>query len=297
MSIMGPEAMPKVLHDNEYKEYLAAYTRLGHESLFNLAYGKKTKDGSYALTIPKVEADGKQLWDDYVAINMAKWSGYATVLIVAGYIYAHRVNCGRKGDDVDDYIKAEYLVNLVKYLNQKHARLILLRQDDEMEVIISEVNNIFDSAYFRKLNHPELTEAECFLDAEREYCEDKEIDYLADRLQDHKAAESLHKQQEIGALAYQHYEWRKTTGEPGDDKGDWAIAVERYPKWKMTKRIATICWYHAADKHQHQDYYWSQACAIIDTLDDSIDYVNAEPYEPRIHDVILARIGPIIPDK
>lgn len=289
VDIIGPEAMPKVLYEQGYNEYLDAFKKLDHEKLFTTAYRKIENSNSYELDIQKLDVNSKkQLWDHYAAINQAKWSNDASVFIVAQYIYDHRKNCGRIGDQDDDYRKAEYLVNLVKYLNQRHSSVIQLRQDDEMEEIIDEVNNIFDSAYFRKLNHPELTDTECFFEAEREYCEDKEIDFLAYQLRDYDAAERIHAKQEIDALAYQNFVWRKTTGEPGDEKSDWAAAEERYPKWRMTKRIATICWNLSSDKGQHRDVYWSQACAVIVNLDArGINYVGVNPYEPRIHDVIL----------
>ncbi|MEI6848052.1 MAG: HNH endonuclease signature motif containing protein [Chlorobiaceae bacterium] len=211
-----------------------------------------------------------------------------TIHIVAYYIYLYRQKFRRKGDVSDDYQKAVYLVDLVNYLKLKSPHLIHLRQYDEMESIINTVNNIFDSAYFRKINHPEYSYEQCFLEAEREFCEEKEIDYLEYLIKDRVAAERFHANKEIEALAYQQYQYRMKLGGPGDDKSDWAEAEQQYLKWRMTKRIATICWNLSSDKFKHQDYYWALACDVIRILEsEGLNNPLVDLYEPTIYNTIV----------
>lgn len=285
--IAGPKNLPNALSPNEYKGYLSAFIDLDLEELFTTAYKKNYNGSSYELGILKIGADRKkQLWDGYVAINKARWCTFATVSIVANYIYNHRRNFNRKGDADDDYIKAEYLVNLATYL-LGNSIVIRLREDDEMDEIIDEVNNIFDESYFKKLNHPELTDEDCFFEAERKYCDDKKIDFLAYQLRDREAAKIVHAHEEIEALAQQHYLGRIENGISGDEKTDWLIAEKRYPEWRMTRRIATICWNLSNNRNQHQDYYWSKACEVIVELQRlGIPYIGESPYESPIFDII-----------
>lgn len=286
--ISALNALPNTMTYDEYNEYLDSYRVRGHQDLFIKAYKYSKKDKAYKLHTPKSERDYIQLWEYFEEISKNKWIDYARVSLVAQFIYEHRIKCGRNGDELDDYVKAEYLFKLVNYLNQKHLRAIRLRQGDEMEEIINEVNNIFDSAYFTKMNHPELSDFECFLLAEREYCEEKDIDYFEQNLHDFEAAEARHKHREIEKLAYEQYQWRLRNDMLGDHESDWYEAEEYYPRWRMTKRIADYCWNRSINKQEHQGFYWAQACEVIRVLDSKgISYSDMSLYDSQITKVIL----------
>jgi hypothetical protein len=193
----------------------------------------------------------------------------------------------RKGDAFDDLMKAKYLISLVQYLNSKHDSVIILCDDEAMEEIINEVNNIFDSAYFKQFHEPYLSDDERFFEAEREYCEEKKIDFLLYQFRDYSIAEKLSKKPDIEALANQYYQWRISNGVDGDEKTDWDIAESQYPIWRMTKRIAGICWNLSDDQYQHPGYYWSKACLIIEMLrKEKIDFLNISPFDKRVFDKI-----------
>lgn len=291
--IVEMESLPKAINENEYEKYMNGIDSDADKRLFANAYKRDNTGNTYKLHLPPLDEDDKRLVEIFKKI----WRRYATISIVAEYIYEHRLNCERYGDAIDDFRKAEFLVNIVNYLNQKRSSMILLRRDDEMEVIIDMVNNIFDSAYFRKINHSEKLDIDCFLEAEREFCEEKDIDHLEHQIHDHDAAERLHVHQEINALAFQQYLWRKTEGKLGDAMDDWSAAEQEYPKWRMRKRIAEICYNLSKDKHQHRNHYWSLACAVIADLDaEPYDHGKANPaHDTHIHDVILKKISPTVP--
>ncbi len=285
-------SLPTTFDDREFNDYLKVLKDSHLDVPLKRAYAKS---GSKWIRIRNSGVDEKPLFQKYTEINWDKWRSCVAVYLVAQYIYEHRMKVGRKGDQMDDYVKAEYLVGLVRYLNQKRQAVIRLQQDDEMEEIIDAVNNIFDSAYFRKLNHPELTDTQCFFEAEREFCEDKDIDFLLyqERLGDHRAAERLHVEQNIRTLAYRNFESRTAAGTPGSDLKDWVEAEKKYPEWRIKRRIATICWNLSADKRQPQDYYWLQACRVVDELDRrGVAYANENPYASVIYDVIVKVVRP-----
>jgi hypothetical protein len=295
ITITGPDALPKTLEEGEFSEYITIAKDLNRERLLRQAYAKLDEGTTYELVLPESESDRVRLWEIHAAANRVKWGNYAVAYLVAYYIYDHRLKVERKGDQDDDYRKAEYLVSLVNYLDKRpFSRVIRLRKDAAMEEFIDEVNNIFDSAYFRKLNHPGLPDSDCFLEAEREFCEEKATDFLVYQLQlnDQGAAEKRHAEREIEALAYQYYEWRQTTGEPGDEKSDWTVAEAQYPRWKITRRIATICWNLSTDKHKHPDHYWSRACEVMGRLENlGVPAVTVNPHDPKIYEMIVAAVA------
>jgi hypothetical protein len=157
-----------------------------------------------------------------------------------------------------------------------------------MERIIAEVNNIFDSAYFKKLNQPERSDEDCFFEAEREYCEEKEIDHLVYRLHMERpqAVEKV-RNEVITRLAYQRYLWLIKRGQAGDEYRDWEYAEKEYPRWKAKQGIAEICYNLAPDPSQSQDDYWTLAGKVIEELQtQGIPYVDVDPSEPRIQEII-----------
>ena len=251
--------------------------------------------GSIIITVALPEAVEPKLFnairtrDPYFYSELSKsWHYATTVGIVAEFIHSHRHKYCRKGDRLDDYRKAEYLIDIVNYLNQKRPNRIDLLRGEAREIIIDMVNNIFDSAYFRKMKHPEYSDDQCLLEAEREFCEEKEIDHLEYLLKDRASAEKFHAKKEIETLAYQQYQWRKKLGIPGDDKGDWVVAERVYPEWRLTKRIAMICWNLSLDKSKHQDYYWALACEVIIRLEsEGLNNAVVDPYDPNIYKKIV----------
>ena len=287
--IVGAKMLPENISKDEYDDFVASYSRLGYKSVLTNAYKINKDSSSYELSIPDSQEDCLKLWEIYSAINREKWSNYATARLIAQFIYEHRIRCGRIGNPFDDYIKAEYLIVLVNFLNEKHSHVIRRRQDEEMEEIIDEVNNVFDSAYFKKKNSPWISDMECFYQAEREYCKEKEIDFFVYQLHhDYDKAQRILRHKEIETLAQQQYQWRVVTGEPGDEKSDWEMAVSQYPTWLVKKRIATICWNLSGNKHKHQDYYWGLASNVINLLEErGINYIDEDPYKESIHNTIV----------
>lgn len=282
--------LPKILDEKDYEGYLKAFKKQGVEELFITAYRKCDEAACdlYKIDLSKLDENSiKQLWDCYVNVNFNRWCDSYAVTLVSYYIYDHRMRFGRKGNALDDRIKGEYLVNLVIYLNQ-HSIVIRLRHDSMMDVVINQVNNIFDEAYFRKINDPKISDLECFFEAERKYCNEKYIDFLEyQQHRDHETAKMTLAHQGIKALAAQHYLWRIENNKPGDEKTDWATAERLYPEWMVKKQIAMICWNVSNDKNQHQDVYWSKACAVMDELREmGISYIGLNPHEQNILAVI-----------
>ena len=286
--ITGITHLPSVLSECQYNEYLLFFKRSGYLEAFTRAYIKNEQDNLYYFTSSKLNSTEKQrLWDVYWDINQQQWYNIAVEYIIAHWIFRHRVRINRKGDSFDDLMKSRYLISLAQYISCKHSSVIILCEDQAIEEIINEVNNIFDSAYFKQFDKPYLSNDERFFEAEREYCEEKKIDFLVYQLRDYSIAEKISKKPDIEALANQYYLWRISNGVLGNEKSDWDIAESRYPSWRMTKRIAGICWNLSTDQYLHPDYYWSKACLVIEMLTQAnIDYLNKSPFDKIIFDKI-----------
>ena len=186
--------------------------------------------------------------------------------LVAYYILCHRIICNRKGHVVDDYIKAKYLVANRDKIEKKHREFWLTR-DIKMEHLINEVNNIFDSAYFKKQNHPEFQDDFAFFEAEREsYDIYKEVELLANR----------------------RYLWRIEKNILGNDVDDWVYAEKQYPEWKTKKQIAEVCWLLSDDKQKDSDAYWTMASMAINEIEkkENRRWIVMDPSEPPILDYI-----------
>ena len=264
-------ALPDELEEKKYTEYLSACRRLDREELLKRAYTRDPTLSRYQLDTSLAPEEQAKLAEIFSQAEIERWGNYATVTLVAFYIWCHRQNVGRQGNADDDRRKAEYLVNYVKDINRLEHRAIPVQMNAEMEEIIELVNNIFDTAYFRKIEHPNLSDEECFFSAEREF---REVE------------------QETRLLAQRHFEWRTAHNEAGDEQSDWEMAKRIQPRWHATKRIATIYWNLAPNKHRAQDYYWYRACEIVNRLEAGhIKYVDTDPYERSIYEFITADIS------
>lgn len=281
--------LPKEIGVKEYDGLHSTALLKGYTSQLQHVYQKNGRADLYEFNTSSKEEAVQTVWDLYVEINRSDWINNVTLYLVAYYISCHREHFQRKGNEVDDLHKARYLVDHVDYLNNIHPRVIRLCQGPELDEVINEVNNIFDSAYFRKLNHPELTDVECFTQAEREFCEEKEVDHLMVEygLGNRQEAEKLYAESKIKELALKQAKWRQKTGAVGDEKSDWELAERQFHQQKAKERIAKICWIISPSKSELQDYYWTLAGEAVHILETKeIDYISESPYEQDIFEVI-----------
>ena len=123
--------------------------------------------------------------------------------IVAHYINEHKKSrrWTRPQDEKDDYYKAEYLNYLAEYLRKPVGNY-----DPTFPKLIDMVFYIFDRAYFNKARQPHRSDLCCFTEAERYYCLEKLLEYMA----------------------YFEYEGRQKQGRPGDAYSDYMRAKEKY---------------------------------------------------------------------
>jgi hypothetical protein len=262
-------SIPEQLDSVEYQKYCHAFEQLQALDLFKKAYVSDdglNGDKLYFLSFKKWnQKDKDQLVANFIKVNKDQLRSKYIIELVAYYIHCHRIDCNRIGHEVDDYVKAEYLL---AHRNKIEGSLdvIWLKQDTKLERLIDEVNNIFDTAYFRKINYPALPDTTCFFDAEKEY-RDKTL--------------------KIKYLANQRYQWRMEKNMEGDDKGDWRYAEDQYSEWQSKNDIAEICWLTYSDKQKSQDFYWTIASLVIQELDQlAIPWIEKDPSESPIKDYI-----------
>jgi hypothetical protein len=307
-SIAGPNALPNVIDVDHYYKYVEAIKNEADKTLFKDSYAHDINSKTYKLSLPSSSQECAKLWDIFFDINKSHHTTYGGTKITAYYIHDHRLKFKRDGNENDDWLKAEYLLNLLKYFKQKRTRVILLQQDDELEELIDMVNNIFDSAYFKKKNYPDRSDSECFFEAEREYCEEKYLDYLAyqeylrristqstngDEISDYINAKNLFFTKEIESIAYQLYKERYAKQITSDPLSDWNDAESLYPKLRMTKRIATICWNRSKKKDYSPDHYWLIALSVIQALEAfECSYMEKNPSrDDQIKKIIMSHVS------
>lgn len=205
--------------------------------------------------------------------------------LIAYYMYVHRTTYHRHGDESDDYFKAVYLYNLNEYLRQKGKPLVLFKTVEMREEAIDMVNNIFDHAFYLKKAHPEYSDLQCFTEAEREFCEEKELDYIAyfessgNEKIDWENSKKKYKEKLLSEIAYYEYLNRNKHSLPGDDKSDFYSAENKYEDWRMQKRIATLCWNKVSTKYFSKQRYWNLAGDIVrDLKNENHIYTNGNPF-------------------
>ena len=279
--------IPKHLDNIEYQKFYDAFAASKGLDLFERAYSKfRILNGEklYALKLTNWSQEDKdQLLSNFRDVNIDYYEKKWVIELVAYYFHCHRLICKRKGNRVDDYVKAEYLVAHRDQI-EKNPRDFWLTQDLKMEHLIDEVNKIYDTAYLNKINHPELQDTVVFFDAENE---------------------TLDQKKEIAFLANQRYLWRIEKKIPGDDKADWIYAENKYPEWKAKKQIAELCWLASHNKQKDQDAYWAMASLVIfefenkakeeqDAVDKDIKkWIEIDPYDPSIYDYITTIVEQI----
>ena len=287
---IGFETLPEEINRDEYEGLVNACKQSNRGQILSRVYKKKNTSGSYYLDLAASQDDLDEIWDFYVKNYRKKLAECVTEYLVAYYIWCHRNEFQRKGDRDDDFNKAHYLIALVEYLNNIRPRVIRLAQGPELDEVINMVNNIFDSAYFRKLREPNLTDEKCFRRAEREFCEEKGIDFMMAELEleDRRVAERLYEDSKIIA-------WIRREGGTQETEiptNDWELKRVQYRRLKSKERIAKICWIIYPDKSNSPEHYWGIADEIIRILEGkNIDYVGVNPYKPVIFDVISRKIG------
>ena len=286
---IGFEELPKKIRGYEYDELFGASKELDYDRLLLRVYEKEKKTDSYKLNPLVSQEELDEIWNIYFDVYRKKWTEVALVYIMAFYISCHRREFQRNGDEIDDMHKARYLIALIEYLNKIRPRVIRHEQGPELDEIINMVNNIFDSAYFRKLNEPWLTDWECFIRAEREFCEEKEIDFLIAELglKNRQEAESLYEEGKIKAWIQEQHELQKETKTPEDAVSDWETVKTEYRLLKAKKRVAKICWIISPDKSKLPEHYWRLAGEVIRKLDvKKISHINSNPHDAVIFDVL-----------
>jgi hypothetical protein len=285
---IGFEELPKKIHEYEYNELFDVFKQLDRDQLLSHVYRKEKTSGLYKLNLSASQEELDEIWNIYFDVYRKKWAEYAIVFFVAHYIACHRYAFQRNGDDIDDLHKARYLIALIEYLNKIRPRVIRLRRGPELDEIINMVNNIFDSAYFKKPQDPELSDKECFMRAEREFCEEKEIDFLMSEfgLGNRKDAEKLYEEAKIRAWLQRESE-SQGTEIPKDAISDWEAVKSRYYCLKSKKRIAKICWIISPNKSKLPEHYWDLAGEVVRKLNvKKINYVGVNPHDSTISDVI-----------
>jgi len=204
---------------------------------------------------------------------------------IAYYFSVHRTTYKRQGDANDDHFKAIYLFNLNEYLRQKDRPFVLFKTVEMREEAIDMVSNIFDHAFFLKKIHPEYSELQCFTEAEREFCEEKELDYIAyfehsgNERTDWENAKNKYKERLLSEIAFYEYCDRVTNNLQGDSKSDYFNAEKKYEDWRIQKRIATLCWNKSPDIYLPKQNYWNTAGEIIGLLkNENYPYRDGNPF-------------------
>jgi hypothetical protein len=149
----------------------------------------------------------------FVRADWKQLDEFARNKIVAFYMYNYRnrQHWSRLTDPDDEYYKAAYLNRLADYFFDTHAIVIpMIDGDPYLDDIIKMVYNIHDRAYFHKIHHLACSDSDCFIEAERYYCKEKALDYLA----------------------FLTYLKRSNQGQPGDEKTDYYTAQQNHCKWR-----------------------------------------------------------------
>ncbi len=277
------------------------------ESSFVLQYCNNNSDGTLtpqdnidaAIYDRLIEIQCNSTVNSFIKFNDIKdATTKAYINIISYYIYQHKIRHKRLGgDEKDDYFKAEYLFNLNEYLKSKGTRYFSVnKRNEEQDEIIDIVNNIFDKAYFIKQENTTLSDYECFVEAEREFCDEKEIDYIAyieheNRIknnlpgsaeEDYVIAQHKFKDKQLRHIAYSIYQQRLAAGLPGDEKSDYENAEKNYDEWRSTQRIAMLCWNKSKDKSFPQIYYWENACKVVLKLkDENYNFIGINPFSDQ----------------
>lgn len=212
-----PPENEKKLEKSRFEGIIEKITNETDRKYFQDCYEEREESGHiyYERKNNLKEKQRKRLWRILVIAD--KWYLFdkASNHLVAYYIHRYRTNedsnqSKRIADDGDDYFKAQYLNHLVEYFEQKGTRQITIGEGNKtMEEIIDMVYNIYDRAYFHKEHHSGCSNLECFVEAERYYCEEKALDYLA----------------------FLEYLNRVRQGLPGDEKTDYENAEKNYKGW------------------------------------------------------------------
>ena len=212
MTLEIPE-IEKMFKENKFNRIIAKIINEEDQTYFKTCYKKVSKghNTSYELDGALTADQRWHLWDIYCRAEPDILGSVFADEIVAYYFYLHRQQMGRIADRMDDLFKANYLNYLIKYFKQKRGRVIPLRAGDEkMKKIMDMVYNIYDRAYFHKKEHSGYSDLECFAEAERYYCVEKALDYLA-------YLESLN---------------RRKKGLVGDECSDYKAAEKNYEVWR-----------------------------------------------------------------
>lgn len=280
------QGIPKKFNLAEFEKVLDQLDNKKEIDHFRNCYKRDRGNKYHILDENLSESDLGYLWEIYFELNINELKKIPNIEAISHYIYKHRIKCRRIGDSFDDYCKAIYLTQLLKYFEMKRTRVILLRDDDEMEEMINMVNNIFDRAYFLKKDYPERSDLMCFTEAEREFCEEKMLNHLAfleykkridnnlpgDEKKDYENAKRIFWKQEIEKIAYYNYEERIRNNLPPDSLADYINAENKYWEWKIIKRIATLCWNRSSDKNRSLTYYWFLAENVVERLKNEKNY-------------------------
>jgi hypothetical protein len=184
------------------------------------------------------------------------------------------------GDSNDDYYKADYILKLVDYLNNKRTSVISINNEDQLEEVICIVNNIFDHAYFLKLDHPEKSDLECFTEAERTFCEEKWLDYEAyleylNRVQygypgnaiiDYETAKERLRKQRIEEKAQRISVDKMANHLPSDPLADYYEAEKVVFDESLHAKISEIIWYKYPMHQMPKEFYWQLADKVMSIL-------------------------------
>lgn len=228
--------------------------------------------------------------------EMKNWSEESELQIIAYWFHRFRGEYKRLVESKEsDWIKAVYLRNLRTYFKNKKTRILKFnRYDFRMKEMICLVNNIFDWAYHLKNSCPQYSDLEAFTRAERKFCEEKELDYLAnneflertrnnlpgDASGDWEKAIARHRKNMVEVIAESISLERKKRGLPIDWDRILAQAEKEYPKWKKTRQIALLCWLKSKDPSLPMDNYWFKAEKVVKILEKNrYSYMEKDPFQ------------------
>lgn len=298
--LVTPE-LPAVIDSNRYNNVYHKLTgKKGPAAFFKTCYSEDRIENMFILKDHLTETERWELVRILIEYDESL-NDVFNHAVAAYRFYSHRTRLNRIGDEKDDYYKAKYLLELINYFKQNKTRVIDPKDPNQLEDIICMVNNIFDYAFFLKNSNSDMSDIECFTEAERHYCKEKWIDHEAyfeyerrcrygiqgDEKTDYETARKRYNQMLTEKIAYFIAENKKKSNLQPDPVADYYEAEKVLNDQILTQKIAVFCWYKHPQHNLPDEFYWGLSEQIVESLKQNNKFMDPSVvYNPDVQRLI-----------